>query len=252
MKPFSPVCRPVSSDSDIWHEVFSCNDYQIPELSSSDVVIDVGAHIGAFTCACLARGAQRVIAFEPDASSFLLAGQNIRDYLASHHFARCPVLHNAAVWRSDRQESLQITNARFNSLIHAFHHAAQCTLFHDAHTMPVHSVGLDTVLQPLSEVALLKLDCEGAEWPIIFTSTQLYKVRRLVLEVHSLAWKAAESGREFSSSLFDEFGRYTVEDLKALLRKAGLTCTRERINHNYLNNSAFYFGLLAFERTTDL
>lgn len=249
MTQFDPICRPGSSDLHIWREVFIRDEYRVPPLSSSDIVIDVGAHIGAFTCASLARGAGRVIAFEPDADSFSLLALNTKNYLNACKGSGTVELNNVAVWRSDKQQPLRITSVRFNSILHSYHHAAQCTLFNDADTIPVESVGLDAVLERFTQVALLKLDCEGAEWPILLTSQKLNKVARLLLEAHSLPWKIAESGRAAPSCVIDEFGSYTVGDLKDWLRKAGLVCVRDKIDPAYLNNPAFYFGLLEFEDT---
>jgi FkbM family methyltransferase len=223
------------------------DEYHVSPLSSSDIVIDVGAHIGAFTCTCFARGAGRIVAFEPDADSFSLLTLNAKNYLNTYNGSGTVELHNAAVWRSDKQQPVHITSARFNSILRSYHHAAQCTLFNDADTVPVESIGLDSVLDSFTEVTLLKLDCEGAEWPILFTSRQLNKVARLLLEVHSLPWKIAESGRSAPSCIIDEFGSYTIDDLKDWLRKAGLVCVRDKIDPAYLNNPVFYFGLLEFE-----
>src|SRR2546422_8790248 len=73
MKSFSPTYRFFSSDESIWTEVYFHNQYNLSALSPSDVVVDVGAHTGAFISACLSRGARRIIAFEPDPDSFSLA-----------------------------------------------------------------------------------------------------------------------------------------------------------------------------------
>lgn len=224
------------------------NEYEIPILSQEDLVIDVGAHIGSFTCACLARGARGVIAFEPDSSSFQIAKSNVANFVAAFDCAERPILRQAAVWRSDRDERLFLTDARYNPILNSCHYAAQCTLFRDEDVRPVDSVALDRILDPFPYISILKLDCEGAEWPILLTSTQLHKVRKLLVELHSLEWKAAESGRVPSASVLGRhFQGLSVEDLKARLHTVGLHCTKERIHHDYLRNPAFYFGLVVFE-----
>lgn len=248
MKSFSPTYRFFSSDESIWTEVYFHNQYNLPALLPSDVVVDVGAHTGAFTCACLSRGARRIIAFEPDPDSFTLAMCNIQEYLDCLEIAASVRVHNSAIWRSDREDILSITRTRFAEFYHSYHQAAQSTLFSDRDTVPVHSVGLDNILRPLRTVALLKLDCEGAEWPILLTATQLGRVRRLLLEVHSIPWKSYELGRSIPADLFSEFGHYTIEDLKLHLQEFGLLCVSEKIHWNCLNDPAFYFGQVAFER----
>jgi hypothetical protein len=48
-------------------------DTRLPErFSPDDIIIDIGAHIGAFAYACLQRGAGRVIAFEPEPENYAL------------------------------------------------------------------------------------------------------------------------------------------------------------------------------------
>jgi len=248
MKSFFPCYRSFSSDKSIWNEVYFHDQYNLPALSPSDVVVDVGAHTGAFTCACLARGARRIVAFEPDPESFALAMLNIQDFIDRFEIAAPVKVHNSAIWRSDREEPLRITHTRFAEFYRSYYQAVQATLFSDKDTMPVHSVGLDNILGPLAKVSLLNLDCEGAEWPILFTSTLLRRVKRLMLEVHSIPWKAYELGRSVPADLFSEFGHYTFEDLKTRLREYDLVCIGEKINWNCLNNPDFYFGQAVFER----
>jgi len=247
MKSFFPNYRFCSSDKSIWNDVYYRDEYDLPSLTPSDVVVDVGAHTGAFTCACLNRGATRIIAFEPDPDSFALAMENIQDYLNSLELAASVEVYNSAVWRSDRQDILRITKTRFSALTNSYHHGAQSVLFNDKDTTPVHSVALDNILRPLGKVSLLKLNCEGAELPILFTSTQLGKVRRLLFGIHSLPWKAYELGRRIPPELFAEFGHSTFEDLKTYLQEFGLRCVREQIEGNFLNEPDFYFGKVAFE-----
>ena len=50
----------------------------------------------------------------------------------------------------------------------------------------VPAVPLDEVLGRFERVKLLKLDCEGSEYPILLTSTQLPKVERIVGEYHEI------------------------------------------------------------------
>jgi len=57
-------------------EIFNENTYSF-EISAEYTVIDIGAFIGGYT-AYAAKKAQRVISFEPNPESFLLAQKNIR------------------------------------------------------------------------------------------------------------------------------------------------------------------------------
>ena len=83
MQSFVPTYRTNTSDALIWRQVYFDNCYKVPELQATDVVIDIGAHTGSFTCACLRKGSRKILAFEPDPESFALASQNVR------HFEKC-------------------------------------------------------------------------------------------------------------------------------------------------------------------
>jgi hypothetical protein len=48
----------------------------------------------------------------------------------------------------------------------------------------VEVVSLDGILEQFERVKLLKLDCEGSEFPILLTSRRLGRVERIVGEIH--------------------------------------------------------------------
>jgi DNA polymerase III delta prime subunit len=51
-------------------------------------------------------------------------------------------------------------------------------------TQFVESIGLDSILSNFNRIKLLKIDIEGSEYPVLYTSTQLYKVKEIVGEYH--------------------------------------------------------------------
>ena len=61
-------------DEAIFNQVVNVNEYHLPScFESSDIVIDVGAHIGSFAQAVVSRGCRRVYCIEPDRSNFEIA-----------------------------------------------------------------------------------------------------------------------------------------------------------------------------------
>lgn len=214
------------------------------------MVLDVGAHTGAFTCACLMRGTSRVVACEPDPDSFALLQRNVARLCESQGGLQPPELRNTAGWRSDRTESVWLTSAQFSELTGCLHPAAQAVLTEPRpDAKPVATVGLDQLLESFERVSLLKLDCEGAEWPILFTSKRLDRVQRLVMEVHSLAWKSEETRQPVPVSFQSEFGHLTFDDLRGYLENQGLHCVRANLQTRVGGNAAHYFGQAAFERS---
>src|SRR5438105_3684382 len=73
--------RPRTMDGDIWHSVVGHNEYRLPRrFRPTDIVLDIGAHIGAFSYAALTRGAGRVYAYEPHAGNVELAECNLQHF----------------------------------------------------------------------------------------------------------------------------------------------------------------------------
>ena len=204
------VFRSGTSDEAVFRAVVEKNEYELPEkISAKDVIIDIGAHIGTYSYACLARGARRVEAYEPESENFRLASHNLREFSGRVR------LHKLAVWRSDRHpEPLP-----YSGYVHAETHVntGGGTVLTHWEQSPRHerkelvpSTSLDEILRRFKEVHLLKLDCEGSEWPILFTSRLLGRVRKLCGEFHefreipTIAWVAG-------------YRRYTRKELAAFL-----------------------------------
>src|SRR5205823_14512254 len=86
-------------DGAIFEAVANDNEYDLPDaFGSLDVILDVGAHCGAFSWTCLVRGAGRVFAYEVEPDNFAILERNL------HPYAHAFVGRNVAVWRSDLVE----------------------------------------------------------------------------------------------------------------------------------------------------
>ena len=162
--------RDGTQDISVMKEVFFDNEYQLPEkFASDDIIVDVGAHIGVFVYACLTRGASRVVAFEPEPRNYALLKENVAHYKGVEVFQK-------AVWRSDKDDQVALTSG-----------ADHLTAMHQTlgrEGTPVASVKLDNILRGLGKVSLLKLDCEYAEYFILYTSRELERVKEIVGEYH--------------------------------------------------------------------
>lgn len=204
------ILRGGTCDSNIFNTVVSENRYQLPErFHSTDVVIDVGAHVGSFAYACIKRGARTIIAFEPESENFKLAWSNLRPLGPRVR------VYGKAVWRSDRHPT---------SLIHSGYNSASPTLDTGSGTVLVQGeeqpsqtrnmvscIGLDKILQRFKRVRLLKLACEGAEWPILFTSKELRRVE-------AICGKYQEVFNLPSFAVVEGITRYRRADLEQLLK----------------------------------
>jgi FkbM family methyltransferase len=177
-KPRHWRLRPDTLDHRIFREVALANEYRLPpRFAPDDVVLDVGAHTGAFAHAVLRRGAGRVWCCEADPDNFRLLRHNL-----APHGDRARLLHRA-VWRSDvRPAALALHNPRRAGNTGG----PQVTGRPAGHTVAV--LAFDDLVRRATRdggrVRLLKLDCEGAEWPILLTSSLLGRIDAVCGEYH--------------------------------------------------------------------
>jgi len=173
-------CRVGTVDELAVRQVVLEDEYLIAEkgLSHSDLVIDIGAHIGSFVAMIAMAGAGRVIGFEPNKDNFDLALYNAR-YLPG------ATVLNMAVWRSDiNQETIKLSapNARWPQPEGV--NTADCSAVFSEGVELADTISLDDVLRPHYKVRLLKIDAEGGEWPILMTVSDLSNVQEIIGEFH--------------------------------------------------------------------
>lgn len=164
-----------SWDSQIFRECYVENEYNINSFKSEDVIIDLGTHIGSFALLAYEKGSRRVYTYEATADNYLLAKDNLKNTNVE--------LFNLAVWRSDQEEK----DLDFDKNIRDFNTGMGRVVpdgFVGTNMIKVKSVQLDTILNKFSEVKLLKIDVEGSEYPILYTSCQLEKIQQICGEFH--------------------------------------------------------------------
>jgi FkbM family methyltransferase len=163
-------------DGWIFDEIHIRNVYRLPdEFSPRDVVIDIDAHIGIFALAALKRDCRRVHSVEADVENHGLAARNLQTYIEEGLVS----LTRAAVWRSDENDDV----LRFSGYSAAGRlvntGAGNVIWSEDGPVVPKMSFD-ELVRGAASEgcgrVRLVKFDCEGSEWPILFTSETLHLV----------------------------------------------------------------------------
>lgn len=209
--------RPGTNDHVIYDAVVVRNEYRVPERLAADaLVIDIGVHVGCFSRLALDRGAGTVVGFEPEPSNYARARENLAP------FGDRVQIHNHAVWRSDRGgQRLPF----FASVDRA--NSGGGTLIWETDGPLVDAVPLDDILDRVTEggrrrVALLKIDCEGAEFPILLTASRLDLIDRIVGEYHELR---ATLPAHVRVPGYEEF---SLEGLTSHLERAGFHVSAER------------------------
>jgi FkbM family methyltransferase len=230
--------RPGTLDRVIFDGVVGLDEYRLPErFEPDDVVVDVGAHIGSFTYAVVLRGGKHVWSIEPDSTNCARAAEHLRPYV-DRGYVR---LMQAAAWRSDPNDD----ELRFDGY-HAFprSYPGMDGILNTGNGSvvwglgePVAKIAFDDVVDLATNrgerrVRLLKLDCEGAEWPIVLTSRRLHLIDEIVGEFHELGGPFPEIGEDRPSNApvfhSDRVAGFTIEELVRFLRDAGFCVTYSR------------------------
>jgi FkbM family methyltransferase len=190
-------------DEDTWNCIAIHNEYELPDrLEPADVVIDIGAHIGCFSTVVLERGAGVVLAYECEPKNAALLRENLAPYPAAK-------VYELAVWRSDQSTAKLFLQSSSNP---ANSGGGSVT---GSQGIPVEPIAFDDVLREALaltvRIRLVKLDCEGSEFPILFTSRLLNSVEEIVGEYHLReTWEPYFRGT-----------RFTVDGLTQLLERQG-------------------------------
>lgn len=212
------ILRPGTVDLDVYVANHEQNEYRIPDKIDDWLVIDIGAHIGAFTYTCIQRGAKHVYAFEPDSGNYGIADQNLRP------FEDKVTLAKLAVWGSGNLlKNWPLYLTPYGMLGTTINTGGGSLVFGEG-TQAVAAIEFDDVIKlALSNhdhkwIDLVKMDCEGSEWPILFTSKKLDRIKQIVGEFH-------EGILPFT--LHSKI-HYTVDDLIKLLESHHFTVKYER------------------------
>jgi len=172
----------------------------VPEYrpSETDVIIDVGAHIGTFALLCASkapRGRLYAIEASQDTCNFL------RINVALNKSANISV-HHAALTDKDGPVTLYHDTGNWG-------HSVVADLSKVTET--VEGVSLATFMERehLDRVQFMKLNCEGAEFPLLLAAPTALLARfdMMLVLYHGDLWT-----------------RNTVQDLTAHLQASGMTC----------------------------
>lgn len=185
-----------STDRFILNEVWIHKSYNPKgfEIKLDDIVVDIGAHAGIFTIlASYYAKKGKVYSFEPMKENFELLKENIRLNSANNVQAI-----NKAV--SDKNGKLkfyvsQTKNKGQNSIF---------KLGESQKEIRIEKISFKDFLKAIPKIDFLKIDCEGAEYEILFSLSkeELKKIKKISMEFHN-------------------YGKYIGDDLAKFLHNNG-------------------------------
>ncbi len=165
--PWGELCvRPWTADKFVAASVAA---YPLPK--AGDTVLDIGAHIGAYTLRAAAAGA-RVIAFEPEPDNVCALRKNVGHLPAVR-------VEQLAIAATTGERTLGASFGRstggWSLLKTRSIRTVQCVSLADAWRQ-----------WSLDRVALLKMDIEGGEYEVLLSApvSILSSIDRVVVEVH--------------------------------------------------------------------
>jgi FkbM family methyltransferase len=220
--------RPGTIEELVFTAVNTYNEYRLPDtFQADDIIVDIGTHIGSFCYAALQRGSNHVYGFEPEASNYECAVRNLRT------FGDRVRLYNKAVWRSDRV----VEKLFFAGSVDVANTSGGGVVWSESGTT-VDVVAFDDVIREVTDggkkrVKLLKIDCEGAEFPILLTSRMLDLIDNIHGEFH-------EAGGDYENATIPErarisgFDRFTIDELNGFLQRAGFRVTSLRHENSHM------------------
>lgn len=173
-------------------EIIMNNEYLLDNFNNlSTHIIDIGANCGIATIILAKQNPQsKVYSFEPDYNVFKLLEENVKINNLTN-----VILSNCA---------MSSPNTKFLELCHHPQYSGGNTTYSDRdsfrsffnmeniHISRVECVSLDEIIDKynIDNIELLKIDCEGAEYDILYSSEYIKqnKIKNIVGEFHNLKY----------------------------------------------------------------
>lgn len=208
VKDVNALIRLDTTDEFIMKEVIHNNTYRKLNIVDSDIVMDFGANIGAFTIYALKRGAF-VHSYEPDRENFLLANINIK---MNNFFSGFELFNTAAIGNDDKTRPLSINVKRNKGA-----HSLVTKRYRD--TSIVECENINNIINKIKPT-VIKMDIEGGEYECLKAIKDFKSVRELIVEFHHAHLndiKTKEKYREIINILKKHFSNveYRKETKKA-------------------------------------
>jgi len=181
---------PSTAEYLVFKEIFVTDFYNIDQLVNQlpthPVIIDIGGNIGYFEMILFSKiKTASLYAYEPIPSNYALFNKNIA--LNPGLQNNIQLFNKAVTGTAQASVELFLESATENSVIASVYKDFDKQ---NKYSIKVPAISLEQIVQEnkLESIDLVKIDCEGSEYPIIFeTSPAVWKkIKKLVIEVHNL------------------------------------------------------------------
>ncbi len=224
-------------DSAVFRIVVQQNEYNLPsQFNPDDIVIDIGAHIGSFSYLALQKGA-KVYAYEADKSNFALLKRHLDFYIKNGKL----IIENIAVWgEMPIEANLYLSKYDENGWNTG---GARITEVNNGE--PVKTISIDELIQKIEllekkKIQLIKIDCEGSEWPILLGSQKIGQISQICGEYHEFGGDYDSNNFPFS---FEGLNKFTETELIECLQGKGFVVeVKRKIFNNKPDRTGLFFA----------
>ncbi|MBU0959657.1 MAG: FkbM family methyltransferase [Nanoarchaeota archaeon] len=170
-----------STSFNIINHIYNYDIYQRKLLEEGDTIIDIGAHAGVFSIAAAKNVGPKgkIYSFEPTNTNFNLLKENIllNDFPNVFPFKQ-------AVWSKKTTKEIKIHSEIFGEGSHSFYGTRGNSIVEKVNCVTLKDIFIQNKIKT---VKLLKLDCEGSEYEILFKTPKqiLNKIQNISMELHS-------------------------------------------------------------------
>ena len=180
--PYSNKCRiwgrAQTNDKQPIHDVFSSRIYNPFSLDFNIrqdwIVVDIGAHIGAFSVMAASKGAQ-VIAYEPSESNIELLTRNKIENKTNITINECAIGGKAGTMTLYTNPDLPTGNTLNHKEGYENSEEVHVRAFKDE---------MEKILALHGRIDFLKIDCEGSEYDFYKDIRHLPNIQRIAMEYH--------------------------------------------------------------------
>lgn len=173
--------RSKTMDKAVLKEVWITNLYgkHSFDIKEKDVVVDIGAHIGMFAIYAAHKAKNgKVISFEPFIKNYELLESN-----AKINNLKNLKTQNVAVGKKNGQQRLYLSPDN-NTGGHSLYLKTE----NNDSFVDIPTISYNSMIEnyKLDKIDYLKLDCEGAEYDILFNASKqaISKIEKIVMECH--------------------------------------------------------------------
>jgi FkbM family methyltransferase len=191
-------------------EIVERNEYRLEQFTNREngSFIDIGANCGIATIILAKQNPNSIVySFEPDPSVYKVLEKNITINNLSN-----VILFNKAMCRKETKtiELCLHPNSRGGNTT-----CAEKTVF--GKNTIVECVSFDEIIDKykISSIELLKIDCEGAEYEIVYESERFKEriVKAIVGEFHNLSYNKKITNTNYNANNLIEYCKQYVDNL---------------------------------------